>query len=87
MFYSHCLDCGEVIRALEECHALPYIQRMMGQCNNFKDELNKCLKAERLDRMDHRRQAALEKRKKVEARWKEMEEEEYGKNGVLKKVM
>jgi COX assembly protein 2 len=79
--------CGDLIEALEECHRLPYTQRMFGACNNPKDALNKCLRAERLDRNKENYRRAAEKRKAIEKRWKEMEEEEYGPNGVLKSVV
>lgn len=77
--------CGDLIEALEECHRQGYISKIFGSCNNFKDELTKCLKSERLDRSRENSLKAIEKRKKIEQRWKQMEEEEYGKDAYLKK--
>jgi hypothetical protein len=46
-----------------------------------------CLRKERLERMTLHHQQATEKRKAIEKRWKEMEEEEFGPGGRLKEVM
>ena len=40
------LDCGDLIKALEECHNQGYFSRLMGSCNGIKHELNMCLREE-----------------------------------------
>ncbi|CAN6639516.1 COX assembly mitochondrial protein 2 [Trichomonascus vanleenenianus] len=79
--------CGALIAALEECHQESYMKRMFGICNNVKEELNECLSTQRLKLSREKTILAREKRKTIEARWKQMEEEEYGPGGKLKEVV
>ena len=39
-------DCGELIKALEDCHAKGYMNKVLGNCNGIKHELNMCLREE-----------------------------------------
>ena len=61
--------------ALEECHARGFLHKVLGNCTNAKREVNKCLRAERLERAARNRKEAKEKRKKIEAIWKEIDDE------------
>ena len=42
-------------------------------CNNLKRDVNKCLRAERLDRTASNREEAKEKRQKMKAMWAEID--------------
>lgn len=59
--------------ALEECHARGFLWKSMGMCSDIKTEVNKCLRAERLERTAKNREIAREKRKKAEAIWADIE--------------
>ena len=60
---------------LEECHAQGFIHKMLGNCNEAKTNLNKCLRAERLERTRLNREKAKERRALVEKVWAEIDEE------------
>ncbi|KAF5357803.1 hypothetical protein D9756_001867 [Leucocoprinus leucothites] len=62
--------CREFIQALEECHSSAW-RRFTGGCNKQKDELNHCLRTERVARSAHNREAAKERREKAEQALKE----------------
>ncbi|GAA5902895.1 hypothetical protein JCM5296_006325 [Sporobolomyces johnsonii] len=67
--------CAQVVAALKECHDTnPYL-KFLGFCNDEKVALNQCLRAERLERTRENSQKAKEKRKEVEKRWKEIEQD------------
>lgn len=68
--------CEEVMTALDECHAQGFLHKMIGGCNNAKRDVNKCLRAERLERTAKNREKAKEKKEKIQRIWKEIEEEE-----------
>ncbi|RPB00881.1 UPF0287-domain-containing protein [Choiromyces venosus 120613-1] len=65
--------CAEVTRLLEECHARGFMWKAIGMCNGAKHNLNKCLRAERLERTKKNREAAKEKRKEIAEKWAEIE--------------
>jgi COX assembly mitochondrial protein 2 len=80
-------DCGPIIQMFEECHDEHPIAKFMGACNNLKRELTLCLRAEvllrlylssykvqRKMRQRINNEIAMEKRKRIEAKWKEIEE-------------
>jgi COX assembly protein 2 len=46
----------------------------MGMCNSAKTDVNKCLRAQRLERSKANREAAKIKRKAVEAGWADIDE-------------
>lgn len=79
--------CGEIVRALEECQAQGFLSRAFGKCDAFQHELNACLRRERVDRQTTHFKEASEKRRSLQQKWKEMEEEEFGPGGQLKKVL
>ena len=62
--------------ALDECHAQGFLHKMTGMCNDAKREVNKCLRAERLERTAKNREKAKEKRARIERIWKEIDDEE-----------
>lgn len=47
----------------------------MGMCNQAKRDLTLCLRHERIMRTKHNQSVAMEKRKKMEAKWKQIDEE------------
>ncbi|KIM48869.1 hypothetical protein M413DRAFT_438042 [Hebeloma cylindrosporum] len=49
--------CKEFIEALQKCHATGW-NRFIGTCNSQKDELDHCLRAERLVRTNKNREQA-----------------------------
>ena len=46
----------------------------MGMCNTLKDDLSKCLRAERVLSQKANRSAAQEKKDKIRQAWKEIDE-------------
>ncbi|KAF4547398.1 Cytochrome c oxidase biogenesis protein Cmc1-like protein 1 [Elsinoe fawcettii] len=67
-------NCEDVMNALEECHARGFLWKSMGMCTEAKHAVNMCLRAERLERTRQNRQVAKEKRQKIEAVWKEIDD-------------
>lgn len=59
--------------ALDECHARGFMWKAMGMCSNLKSEVNKCLRAERLDRTAKNREQARVKKDKIKAVWAEID--------------
>ncbi|ODV87313.1 hypothetical protein CANARDRAFT_91528 [[Candida] arabinofermentans NRRL YB-2248] len=81
------MRCEDLIDQLEECHRSDFFEKAFGKCNIIKQDLTNCLHNARLAAD---REKILERRKKnkeFEMKKKQMEEEEYGKNGYLKKVI
>ena len=73
--------------ALEECHRQEFLKQALGMCNFEKDELSKCLHYTRVQDANDRIRLSKERHQRFELKRKEREEEEYGKNGYLKKVL
>lgn len=69
------LGCEEVMAALDECHARGFLHKMFGACNEAKREVNRCLRAERLERTARNRETAKAKKEKIQRVWKEIEEQ------------
>ncbi|KAF8894391.1 hypothetical protein BD779DRAFT_833597 [Infundibulicybe gibba] len=67
------LVCKDFIQALEECHISGWA-RLTGGCNRLKDELNHCLRSERLARTKVNRDNAKDRRQKAEQALKEFRE-------------
>ena len=61
------------MRALEECHAQGFLHKAMGSCNGAKRDVNKCLRAARLERTAKNREAAKVKKGKIEQKWSEID--------------
>lgn len=64
-------DCEEIMTALDECHARGFLYKALGNCNDVKREVNRCLGAERYVRAKRNRDQARENRKKMERIWAE----------------
>ncbi|ODV78341.1 UPF0287-domain-containing protein [Suhomyces tanzawaensis NRRL Y-17324] len=79
--------CEKLMDALEECHRQEFLKQALGVCNFEKDELSKCLHHTRTNDANARIRASREKQKRLEQKRKQNEEELYGKNGYLKKVI
>ncbi|EMR61689.1 hypothetical protein MGN70_009826 [Eutypa lata] len=67
------IACEEVMTALEECHARGFLWKSLGMCNNAKDQVTLCLRAERLKRTARNREAAKAKRDKIVKAWSEID--------------
>lgn len=61
--------------ALDECHARGFLFRAVGGCNKAKNAVNMCLRGERLQRTKENRDKAMEKRRKMEAMFEEIDRE------------
>jgi COX assembly protein 2 len=61
------------MNALEECHAKGFLWKSVGMCNDVKTQVNKCLRAERLERTAKNREIAKQKRLHVEKIWAEID--------------
>lgn len=59
--------------ALDECHARGFLWKSMGMCSDLKTQVNKCLRAERLERTKENRERAKEKREKIQKVWAEID--------------
>jgi COX assembly protein 2 len=59
--------------ALEECHAKGFIHKALGRCNDQKRAVNACFAEERKAKTKAHRQVAMEKRRKHEEVWKEID--------------
>lgn len=55
--------------ALDECHAQGFLWKALGNCNDIKRDVNKCLSDERWARAKRNRDDAREKRARVEKLW------------------
>ena len=61
--------------ALDECHAQGFLHKMLGGCNEAKRDVNKCLRAERLERTAKNREKSKAKKERIQAIWKEIDEQ------------
>lgn len=61
------------MNALDECHARGFLWKAMGMCSNIKVEVNKCLRAERLQRTAANREDAKAKRERIKSVWAEID--------------
>ncbi|EMF13718.1 UPF0287-domain-containing protein [Sphaerulina musiva SO2202] len=66
--------CEELMNALEACHARGFLWKSMGMCSDAKTQVNKCLRAARLDRTAHNREVAKKKREHMNKVWAEIDE-------------
>ena len=69
------LGCETLMAALDACHAQGFLHKMIGGCNGAKQDVNKCLRAERLERTAKNREEAKAKRERVRGIWREIDEE------------
>ncbi|KAL7321640.1 hypothetical protein PS15m_001391 [Mucor circinelloides] len=66
--------CDKVIEALEECHRAGTFNKFIGTCNAAKRAVDNCLKEEFLVMRAANKGKAQEKRKRMEAIWREIDE-------------
>jgi COX assembly protein 2 len=66
--------CEEVMAILDECHARGFMWKAMGMCNTAKTDVNKCLRAQRLERTKANREAAKIKTEKRKAMFAEIDQ-------------
>lgn len=59
--------------ALDECHARGFLWKAVGMCSGVKTQVNKCLRAERLERTKDNREKARLKNEKIKAVWAEID--------------
>ncbi|OAL55696.1 UPF0287-domain-containing protein [Pyrenochaeta sp. DS3sAY3a] len=65
--------CADVVAALEECHERGFLWKVSGNCTDAKYKVNMCLRGLRLERTARNREAAKEKRQKIEKIWAELD--------------
>lgn len=61
------------MNALDECHARGFLWKAMGMCNGQKTQVNKCLRAQRLERTAVNREKAKIKREEIKQKWDEID--------------
>ncbi|QKX52990.1 uncharacterized protein TRUGW13939_00061 [Talaromyces rugulosus] len=71
-------NCEGIMNALDECHAHGFLWKAVGQCNDIKRDVNRCLSAERLQRAKNNREQAMEKRSRIEKIWADERAREQG---------
>ncbi|ODV70200.1 UPF0287-domain-containing protein [Hyphopichia burtonii NRRL Y-1933] len=79
--------CSQLMDALEECHRQEFLKQALGMCNFEKNELVKCLHHTRSEDAKERIRQSREKQRLQKLKQQQREEEEYGKNAYLKKVI
>jgi len=58
---------------LDECHARGFLWKAIGGCNSAKTAVNKCLRAQRLERTAANREIAKAKNQEIRAKWAEID--------------
>ncbi|KAF4472755.1 cytochrome c oxidase biogenesis cmc1 [Fusarium albosuccineum] len=69
---KNALACEDVIAALEECHSKGFMHKAVGSCNDVKEQVNACLRAERAKIQAENRNAARAKRDKIKEQQREL---------------
>lgn len=67
--------------ALDECHARGFLYKALGNCNDIKRDVNRCLAGERYNRAKRNRDVARDNRRRVEKIWLEERALERGVEG------
>ncbi|KAL8279693.1 hypothetical protein RQP46_008006 [Phenoliferia psychrophenolica] len=65
--------CAELMDLLKDCHSSNPFMRYLGTCNDAKLTLNKCFRAERIERGQINLAEARAKRSELEKKWKDIE--------------
>ncbi|KUJ22273.1 UPF0287-domain-containing protein [Mollisia scopiformis] len=65
--------CEAVMTALDECHARGFLWKAVGMCNDAKTQVNKCLRAQRLERTKQNREKAKAKNEQIRSKWAEID--------------
>lgn len=68
--------------ALDECHARGFLYKALGNCNDIKREVNRCLASERYERAKRNRDQARDNRKRIERIWQQERVYEKGSDGA-----
>ena len=66
--------CEQLMYALEACHARGFMWKSLGLCNDSKDKLAACLRAERWKTQSSNRNGVAGKQSKIRQKWKEIDE-------------
>lgn len=59
--------------ALDECHAKGFMWKAVGGCSNIKQQVNMCLRKERLARTAENRERSKQKNQQIQSLWKEVD--------------
>ncbi|KAL2821731.1 cytochrome c oxidase biogenesis protein Cmc1 like-domain-containing protein [Aspergillus cavernicola] len=78
---SYNANCEAIMTALDECHARGFLHKALGNCNDIKRDVNRCLAGERFERAKRNRDDAREKRRRIEKIWAEERTVESGTTG------
>ena len=79
--------CEKLMDALEQCHRQEFLKQCLGVCNFEKEQLVQCLHYQRVEDSKIKILQNRLRQKAWEDHKKQIEEETYGKNGYLKKVL
>lgn len=60
--------------AFEQCHARGFLWKTMGRCNGLKEELSRCLRAERVRNQAANRSQRQDKMALVREKWRDIDE-------------
>lgn len=82
-----CLACFQYIQALEECHKKNFYKKAFGVCNYQKEALSKCFRETKLEKNKSTIKSNREKQREFELKWRELQEEEYGEDLILQKIL
>ncbi|KAL2165172.1 hypothetical protein VTH06DRAFT_468 [Thermothelomyces fergusii] len=74
LFTKDNAGCEQLMAALEECHAKGFLWKAVGMCNDAKQQLTECLRAERLKNQSLNRNSVQDKRSRIRQKWKEIDE-------------
>lgn len=58
---------------LDQCHDRGFMWKAMGMCNGQKTAVNKCLRAQRLERTKAHREAAKIKNAAIKEKWADID--------------
>ncbi|KAJ1987917.1 hypothetical protein H4R33_002645 [Dimargaris cristalligena] len=67
-------QCADLIQKLNACHEQRNVAKFFGACNDLKNELTLCLRADRKERSRKNLDAARKKKAEVDRAWKDIEE-------------
>lgn len=65
--------CEEVMQILDECHSQGFLHKMTGGCNDAKQDVNRCLRAERVERTARNREEAKRRKERIQSVWREID--------------
>lgn len=68
------VECKDLMNALDACHARGFLWKSMGMCNDAKDKLAACLRAERSKTQTFNRSGVADKKGKIRQLWKDIDE-------------